>query len=297
MQGRQHQLLRAGTAVVGADRVSGERAFFCFSAASAPPDPLTCCVCAAGIEHHQRQHWRDQADRMCAQPARIARWLPNALILFLVLDLCSGRCPAGFFGAFGTDCAACENGKYSDTWGSASTSCLLCPSAAGADSLPSRAKKTDCVCRAGFAGQPGGVCSACQPGRFSSAVNTPACQLCPVRPAPNFMSADASRGFHRCSPTRTAPRRPLCAAAIQVGLVAPLCQQFTTPTRALSLARSLSLLVRAQATSTRPRCWLVALRVPRAPTRRQAAPLGAPAALRSRRRPAAAWPSPSRPAW
>ena len=110
------------------------------------------------------------------------------------VPLCPAPCPAGYTGADGGPCAACEAGTFKAAAGSGS--CVACPSqtssAEGSNQL------TDCKCLPGYTAASDGVaCSVCEAGTSKSAVGTGACETCPANSESSSGSAlcQCSAGF------------------------------------------------------------------------------------------------------
>ncbi|KAJ1474415.1 hypothetical protein T484DRAFT_3264942 [Baffinella frigidus] len=105
--------------------------------------------------------------------------------------LCPGPCPAGYTGADGGPCAACETLTYKAAAGSGT--CAACPSktgsAAGSDEL------SDCVCVSGYtSGSDGAVCSACEAGTYKATWGPETCVACPAY----TVSSDGSNELTDC---------------------------------------------------------------------------------------------------
>ncbi len=74
------------------------------------------------------------------------------------------------------NCLPCAAGRFLNTTGG--TTCLLCPLGTNAGSA-SMTGAVECVpCPAGTRGAAGGVCVACEPGKFSNASGQTQCVLC-----------------------------------------------------------------------------------------------------------------------
>ncbi|EKX31733.1 hypothetical protein GUITHDRAFT_122074 [Guillardia theta CCMP2712] len=86
------------------------------------------------------------------------------------------KCRLGYTGADGSDCVACQEGKYKDSQGSAA--CKECYG--GASSPFASVSAFDCFCEAGFEGSADGKCQACSPGKFKPSDGNQACTSCPA---------------------------------------------------------------------------------------------------------------------
>ena len=85
-------------------------------------------------------------------------------------------CIAGTFKNFSgpEPCVSCEAGKFSNEAGQ--TACFDCK--ADSVSLLGSSSPLSCLCRLGYSGPNGGICSACPPGHFKDELGPAGCSLC-----------------------------------------------------------------------------------------------------------------------
>jgi len=104
------------------------------------------------------------------------------------------KCNKGYTGQDGMTCSACEAGTFKDSVGAAT--CENCAKdtystkeanpANDCDSCPSHSQSpagsnelVDCQCNAGYSGQDGQTCTACDPGQYKPEVGAAVCSFCP----------------------------------------------------------------------------------------------------------------------
>ena len=75
-------------------------------------------------------------------------------------------------------CTQCPQNTYMDWLGADDVSdCIACP--ANSQSGLGSTQITDCQCKIGYFGQPGGPCTPCVAGRYAATVGQSACSFCP----------------------------------------------------------------------------------------------------------------------
>jgi hypothetical protein len=118
-------------------------------------------------------------------------------------------CPAGTFkiGASNTvPCTNCELGKYST--GTSPTACLQCPSFTSTVASKSAGVQS-CLCVPGFSGPPGGPCTICPFGKYSTSLGRSACLNCSAGTyfsLPNVSAVASVDGFCRVCPSFSSSR-------------------------------------------------------------------------------------------
>ena len=128
---------------------------------------------------------------------------------------CEGGKYSATVGATGVStCTNCGAGKYSSTMGGASTcinclagqysatvpavnstSCLSCPGNSG--SAAGSTAVTSCLCNVGYTGANGGMCAACDAGKYKTAAGSAGCTSCA---AGKYLSSTGATAAGACVP-------------------------------------------------------------------------------------------------
>ena len=107
-------------------------------------------------------------------------------------------CPIGTYSVLaGTSCEQCPNGTFSNSTGS--TSCRVCSTCLFTALVSAMCNSTsDTVCRTGAFLYGTGTCSACPPGKFSSAVGSYSPNVCTNCTAGSYSSSAGATSCTKC---------------------------------------------------------------------------------------------------
>lgn len=112
----------------------------------------------------------------------------------LSLDACV--CNRGYIDEDFGSCTACATGTYKDVVDDTVLACTDCPSSA--DSPPASPDLSSCSCNAGFEGELGGPCVACEPGFYKPGQSTTGEEVCTKCPANTYADQESATACLQC---------------------------------------------------------------------------------------------------